>query len=155
MSDKCEKITHLISLQHFIQRHINDFGYFELKARYEALLNKVVEKGMFVACDLEGNILKEPSKKDMEWFKGLAFGDFSCDYTRIFEYVEAKERILFEGWTYDYEDEYLVFKICESEEWLLDFEEIKDLTLRDLVFEELKLSQAALNEIYTTGYETN
>ena len=41
------KITHLISLQHFIQKHINDFGYYDLKGHYEAFLSKDVKKGTF------------------------------------------------------------------------------------------------------------
>ncbi|MGV0854793.1 hypothetical protein ACTS9E_04260 [Empedobacter brevis] len=63
---------------------------------YANFLKQPLTLAMFVPCDLDGNVLEEPSKKDMEWFKGLAYGDFSCDYTRIFEFIEAKERVLFE-----------------------------------------------------------
>ncbi|WP_291058992.1 MULTISPECIES: hypothetical protein [unclassified Empedobacter] len=128
------KITHLISLQHFIQLHINDFGYYELKGRYELFLNKEVKKGMFIPCDEFDN----PIGKNVA----------DNNYQGVLLYQKAKEHVLFEGWTYDLEDEYLVFKIGETDEWLLDFEEIQDWTLRDLILEELKLSQTALNEIY-------
>ena len=74
-----------------------DSEYRRLRDNFDHFIDQSLRLGMFVPTDEAGNVLKEPSKKDMERFKGLAYGDFSCDYTRIFEYVEAKERVLFEG----------------------------------------------------------
>lgn len=129
-------------MQTFQKNHLNDFGYFALKARYELFLNKEVKIGMFVACDLEGNVLSEPKWKDN------IGGVVSFHHSNIV-YQQAKERVLFEDWTYDFEDEYLVFKIGdETGELFLDFEEIEGFKLIDLVNECFPLSKTALNEIY-------
>lgn len=155
MSDKGKKITHLISLQHFMQYHINDFGYYELKAKYETFLNRNVERGMFVPCDADGNVLEEPiddsdrGRCEYDLLKKLTFKE------KLEKYKQAKELVLFEYWTYDFEDEYLVFKIGDkTDELFLDFEEIEGLKLIDLVDESFPFSQIALNQIYN-NYETN
>ena len=136
-------------MQTFQKNHLNDFGYYELKARYELFLNKAVEKWMFVPCDEEGNVLDKPKSS-----LGGA-GIFSEKYIDATEkYQQAKERVLFEYWTYDFEDEYLVFKIGDKiDEFFLDFEEIERLKLVDLVDEYFPFSQTALNQIYN-NYET-
>ncbi len=153
MSYKVKKITHLISLQHFMKFHINDIGYFELKARYEALLNKEFGIGMFVPCDLEGNVLMPPYPIKQIDPKKWSLRVY--DKSELNLYNQAKERILFEDWTYDFEDEYLIFKKGDkTDEFFLDFEEIEGLKLIDLVDESFPFSQIALNQIYN-NYETD
>lgn len=91
-----EYIKEVDNLSFFeIQTKIN--GFYDKVIHHAIQMKRVLEKGMFVPTDDAGNVLEEPIKKDMEWFKGLAYGDFSCDYNRIFEFTEAKERVLFKG----------------------------------------------------------
>jgi len=134
-----KKIDYMISLQHFIQNHINDFGYYKLKAHYEAFLNKEVKKGMFIPCDENDEILG----------KNVA----DNNYQGVLLYQKAKDRVLFDGWIYNFENDALEFKINEESTYFLDFEDVKGLTLRKLIFEDLKLSQTALKEIYEIMYE--
>lgn len=129
-----QKIIHMIPLQNFMWNHLNDFGYYELKARYELFLNKDVEIGMFVPVD----------ENDKPIGKNVA----DNNYQGVFLYQQAKERTLFEGWTYDFENEYLVFKISEGATMFLDFEEIEGLKLIDFTDEYFTLSKTALKEIY-------
>lgn len=126
-----DKIIHMIPLQNFMWNHLNDFGYYELKARYKAFLNKDVEMGMFVPVDEKGIVLNKPNTRKS-----------------FYQFNKAKERVLFEGWTYDFENEYLVFKISETATIFLDFEEIEGFKLIDLVDEHFTLSPTALYEIY-------
>lgn len=149
------KITHLISLQHFIQKHINDFGYYDLKGHYEAFLSKDVKKGMFIPCDEDDNVLEEPIISEYLLDRPNGTPIKSKNTPDAYKFRKGKERVLFEGWTYDFEEEYLVFEIGEKEWYILGFEDIEGCTLKDLIFEELKLSQTALNEIYNVKYETN
>ncbi|WP_413534053.1 hypothetical protein [Empedobacter brevis] len=129
-----EKIIHMIPLQNFIWNHIKDFGYYELKARYKAFLNKDVELGMFIPTDENDNPLG----------KNVA----DNNYQGVLLYRIAKQCVLFEGWTYDFENEYLVFKISETMTMFLDFEELKGLKLIDLAEEHFTLSESALKQIY-------
>ncbi|MDM1074218.1 hypothetical protein HX001_17165 [Empedobacter brevis] len=127
-----KRIKSLVCMQTFQKNHLNDFGYFALKARYELFLNKDVEIGMFVPVDEKENVLNKPNSRKS-----------------FYQFNKAKERVLFEDWTYDFEDEYLVFKIGdETGELFLDFEEIEGFKLIDLVNECFPLSKTALNEIY-------
>lgn len=129
-----EKIIHMIPLQNFMWNHINDFGYYELKARYKAFLNKDVELGMFVPVDEKGIVLNKPNTRKS-----------------FYQFNKAKERVLFEGWMYDFENEYLVFKISDTTTMFLDFEELNGLKLIDLTDEHFTLSKTALKQIYETA----
>lgn len=125
------QIVYMISLQHFMQNHINDIGYYEIKARYEAFLNRDIKIGMFVPVDEKGNVLERPKTRKS-----------------YYEFNKAKELVLFEGWTYDFEEEYLVFKIGETAELFLYFDELKGFKLIDIVDEHFPLSRTALKQIY-------
>ena len=63
---------------------------------YAEFLNQPIKKGMFIPCDEDDNVIEKPTDKEMEKFEGLQYGDFELDYTRIYNYQEAKERVLFE-----------------------------------------------------------
>lgn len=134
---------------------------------YTLFLKQSLNPGMFTPCDEDGNVLEKPSDEDMERFKGLAFGDFSCDYTRIFEYIEAKERVLFEDWKvsiqdtdngdviYDFEFQDIEFSYNKSEDVFMDshgewlaFSTIEDLALlADVMGTEVLLTELAMNKI--------
>lgn len=64
---------------------------------YAKFLKQPLTLGMFVPCDKEGSILREPSKEDLKWYENKTEGNFTERYTYIFNWVLAKKRVLFEG----------------------------------------------------------
>lgn len=67
-----------------------------LLINYANFLKRPLTRGMFVPCDLEGNILEEP-KQYKEWIElQKKRGGYSLNLDcKIFQ--EAKDRVLFEG----------------------------------------------------------
>lgn len=66
--------------------------------RYASFLSKPLTLGMFVPCDEDGNVLEEP----IETIGGVEL------YNE--QYQQAKKRVLFEGFTFDDENNLLNFK---------------------------------------------
>lgn len=72
--------------------------------KYANFLNQPLTLGMFVPCDLEGNVLEEPKgfsefmpKRDTDdAFFGRVVG--LAKGSPFYEYQQAKESVLFEGW---------------------------------------------------------
>ena len=64
---------------------------------YTDLITQPLTKGMFVPCDEEGNVLDKPSIQVMNNFKSGG-GFFLRD--RINQFLQAKDRVIFEGWDY-------------------------------------------------------
>lgn len=65
---------------------------------YAQFLKQPLKLEMFVPCDENhGGVLKKPCDEELEKFKGLQYGDFDCNYTYLFDYNQAKEKVLFEG----------------------------------------------------------
>ena len=63
---------------------------------YATFLKLPLKLEMFVPCDEGGNVFEKPSDEELEKFKGLEYGSFDCNYTYIFDYNLAKEKVLFE-----------------------------------------------------------
>ena len=64
---------------------------------YAKFLKQPLELWMFVPCDEEGNVMKEP-------YMVFADDNEECeDYIKLF--CEAKERVLFEGFSTSYQEE--------------------------------------------------
>ena len=84
-------------------KEVDKLSFFEIQIKINEFYDKVVhhttqmkrplEKGMFVPCDEEGNVLKEPKESDYN------LGDIHAGYYRedLIKYQQAKERILFKG----------------------------------------------------------
>jgi len=92
----------LISMVDFVLQKYNlsadeytDQDVLELINNYANFLNQPLELGMFIPCDEEGNVLTEPD------LRGLKDEHRKELYE---QYQQAKERVLFEGFTIeDYE----------------------------------------------------
>ena len=63
---------------------------------YANLLKQPLMLGMFIPCDEKGNVLEEPNRiSNMNWgAKKLEDWSLNC-----YEYQQAKERVLFEGFS--------------------------------------------------------
>jgi len=68
--------------------------------RYAQFLKKPLTLGMFVPCDLEGNVLEEPTPKMWEHYNSYLMNlvDFTADnyiVSQVEKWKQAKERVLF------------------------------------------------------------
>lgn len=79
--------------------HLNgDFENFSRKVvKYAAFLKQPLKLEMFVPVDSNSNPLPTPTPEEIEKYNSLAYGDFSVEYTKIFDYIEAKNTVLFKG----------------------------------------------------------
>ena len=75
------------------KKYLDSVGNYDKIMGYANLLKRQLELGMFIPCDLEGNVLekiKPPSHK-------LSMYDIEIRSREIRLYQEAKNRVLFEG----------------------------------------------------------
>lgn len=73
-----------------IQTKINEF--YDKVVHHVTQMKRVLEKGMFVPCDDEGDVLEEPKESNYN------LGDIHAGYFKldVDKYQQAKERVLFE-----------------------------------------------------------
>lgn len=83
-------------------------GKYDKMVSFAKFLSQPLNLGMFVPCDLEGNVLEEPEM----YSDYLLSNEEYCKIPRVHcnewheackEYQEAKDRVLFEGWFFNYE----------------------------------------------------
>ena len=84
-------------------KEVDKLSFFEIQIKINEFYDKVVhhttqmkrplEKGMFIVCDDEGNVLEEPKESNYN------LGDIHAGYFKldVDKYQQAKERILFKG----------------------------------------------------------
>lgn len=136
----------------------DSFEFMEKVSRYASFLKKPLTLGMFVPCDLDGNVLEEP--KGVKCCGGImndcdCRGELQYDPEEVYEYQEAKDRVLFHGFEfvkkkfinseYDYlsNGDIYIFSFWENK-WQLN-----DLfkTVECLIKFEVVLTESAKKEI--------
>lgn len=140
----------LISMTDFVlelfkkwdRSEIDSESYTQISERYAKFLKRLLELGMFVPCDENGNVL--PAE----------YSFLSCD--KGFVYGKATERVLFEGFEYHSEDDGFIYIsydrnmqiVYDTEEktFLLDTNRHNQYlkTIEDLVKYNLTLTNNAL-----------
>jgi len=78
----------------FSQIHDHIFAYYDKVFAYTKFLKQPLALGMFVPCDEEGNVLKKYSGVSFDWHNVPQAIESD-------EYLKAKEKVLFEGWTHE------------------------------------------------------
>ena len=75
---------------------VNIEQYCERFNLYGNFITQPLTKGMFVPCDEDGNVLREPN--------GFSDNDINAGQTESYsqQYQQAKERVLFEGFEFKY-----------------------------------------------------
>ena len=92
----------LIPMTDFIDKflHTGDLNYqLRVLNNYKDFLKKHLKLEMFVPCDEDGNILKEPKR----WEDYLQYPDSfdgNKEWDELYDYQQAKEKVLFEGFYY-------------------------------------------------------
>ena len=81
----------------------SDTALFQI-SNYAQLLKQPLKLGMFVPCDEDGNVLKEPEENDTIYDIEVERDIYECDYNRfdsdVFLYKQAKNRVYFEGFQF-------------------------------------------------------
>ena len=109
--------------------HTGDFeDYCDLICRHAKFLKHPLTIGMFVPCDLSGNVLEE--KKPFQ--------------DKYYEYQEARERCLFKGFEMD--NSFVTHKSHNS--FFYPISCLHEQTIEDLVKYNLELTTTAQKEIF-------
>jgi len=102
---------------------------------YCTFLKQPLTLGMFVPCDLDGNVFEKPNQyriyvaQDYYSFKG---GEI--EWEKCKQYQQAKERVLFDGFT-------KVFQYVTNGKTEIMLNAMKGLTIEDLIKYNLTLSE--------------
>ncbi|MDX4973696.1 hypothetical protein [Myroides odoratimimus] len=125
-------------LEQSIKRSVDNWpieteDYFNRCEAYANFLKQPLNLGMFVPCDLEGNVLSEPDiwkayQLDVCRCNKCIEKTLKCD-----EYQEAKGRVLFEGFVYNTEDELLERIESDGGLWTIDVDDLSKHTIEDMI----------------------
>lgn len=126
----------LISMTKYVLSNSNWYGnkYHRITQAYANFLNTELSLGMFIPCDLEGNVLEEP-KAELSY---LSFYNI-----RLKQFQEAKSRVLFEGVVNNNDG---TFKPTQSTYVIKDFFRMYK-TIEDLTHLGLTLTQTSINKL--------
>lgn len=113
---------------------------------YATFIKQPLKVEMFVPCDENGTVLEEPQMRP----ERNSFDEEDMDYDahELYDYIKAKEKVLFEGFKpyedYEcakYEDVYVDEEVCDGK---FTIEEL----IKDVGKTKIKLSQTALDIIF-------
>jgi len=144
----------------YCAKSVGDYGESEAFRDYKSMFYKIenyanflkqpLKLEMFVPCDDEGNVLEKPdtahSKYDLlisEWEVDVDYSLFNNDCDK---YQQAKEKILFEGFSVKNEDKYHVVSFKGFPTWLTwTNKAVEDLLNNEYI--ELTLTDSAKKQI--------
>ena len=85
----------LISMTSFVlQRDITDIKQRDSIVKYANFLKQPLKLEMFVPCDEDGNVLKEP-KRGEDYLQYPDSFDGNKEWGELYDYQQAKEKVLF------------------------------------------------------------
>lgn len=127
--------------------------------KYAKFIKQPLELWMFVPCDEDGNVLEEPDNH--EFYMSNFKGEFNDYYSQSYEYQQAKERCLFDGFEFTKSQKFsMENKIKNSVHWYTKerlylttkkadgYHAYYQLfTVEDLIQCDLYLTQTAINQI--------
>jgi len=139
---KLISMTDFVIEQNKIKQSTSEFK--ESIINYYKFLKKPITLGMFVPCDLEGNVLRKPTKPEHP------YNDKECDiYAQyqmyLYRYKKAKERVLFKDCNCEkIERYYLIKDLVGNSIWLSWNESAK---IEDKINRDLTLTLSAIKII--------
>lgn len=123
----------------------SDSEYRRLRENFDNFLEKPLKLGYFIPCDEEGDILEEPTNYEKRLLNMMTeYND------EVYTYYQAKAKVLFEGFEYDSENEWINYNGF-SRFFISELQNGKIEDLHELITEKPKLTETAKKEI---GYET-
>ena len=102
---------------------------------YAEFITKPLELWMFIPCDTDGSVLLHPDNKIYP--SSMSFTNEIKDY--IIKFIEAKEKCLFKGFTYD------GIKYIECKNYCINISNLPRLAIKDLIKHNLILTETAKN----------
>lgn len=109
--------------------------------RYAKFLKTPLNKGMFVPCDLEGNVLEEPNISEYKSTPFCESGECKAYFEELNKHQQAKERVLFDGYEVLHN---AIVQICGG--GYLDESKLKGKTIESLVGTNLELTESAIKQ---------
>lgn len=135
----------LISMTDFALYYAGNMTYkdhSEKCTKYAKFLKQPLTLGMFIPCDLEGNVLEEPkiccSGRDCGCM-GMPYNYISTE--ELEEYYQAEESVLFDGFTYD------GYNVKLPDGQILDINKMKSLVIENIIIHDLTLTQTAIKQL--------
>lgn len=98
---KCS--DYVVSMGKTSKDELSDDDCFKMMFGYANFLKRPLELGMFIPCDLEENVLEEPESWDMYLSHDGNEKEIGGLKKEVIQYQQAKERVLFEGVTVNYD----------------------------------------------------
>ena len=141
----------LISMTSFVlenakQPYVEGTKYKDL-VNYAKFLKQPLKLEMFVPCDEEGNVLEEPKR----WKDYLQYPDSfdgNKEWDELYDYQQAKEKVLFEGIEFRTNGGVNFLTIKEDTFAFFDFNvKFKNLTIEYLIQYDLQLIENAVKQI--------
>lgn len=141
----------LISMTDFILQHKNlvnkssIFDFATLVVNYAEFLKQPLKISMFVPCDEEGNPISKPKKQD------YTEEDLACSVLGVdmVNYLEAKGKVLFEGFSVLFPDNLSRFVHLTNNDVKIRFDsdDETNATIEDFVIYNLTLTESAIKQI--------
>lgn len=142
-------MKNLISMTDFVisqwDKDITREDFAQSMIRYATFLLQPLELWMFIPCDEDGNILGYPRMEYYDSMTGWNCPEDAWDYQqKLHEYLQAKEKCLFNGCVYDDEIE-----VVRSEKGidLFYIPKAELFTIEILTKYNLQLTQTAIKQI--------
>ena len=143
----------LISMADFVlelgktnQIDLSNEAFIDVFLNYANFLKQPLTLGMFVPCDDDGNVLEEPDRWD-DYVKAPESFDGNKEWYNLYAYEQAKERVLFEGFSLQYQSSYTIVVDNEKHEVKFRIRDTQIFTIETLVNKDLTLTSSALKQI--------
>ena len=129
-------------------RRIDYLDWYEkTRNNFDEFLEQPLKVEMFVPCDEEGNVLEEPKR----WKDYLQYPDIfdgNKEWNELYDYQQAKEKVLFEGIEFRTNGGVNFLTIKEDTFAFFDFNvKFKNLTIEYLIQYNLQLTENAVKQI--------
>lgn len=144
----------LISMTDFVlgknqpKQYIPKEKHLSIIAKYAEFLSEPLVLGMFVPCDENGNVLKEPSNLER---MQAGWADYPIDenFYRVQNYDKAQKKVLFKDATITPVEDYYIVKIGKREVWITWTERtIEDVQHINRAYEvDFELTESAINQL--------
>ncbi len=124
----------LVSMTDFVLEQKGD------NLKYAQFLKQPLNSGMFVPCDIEGNVLEEPKRISYSYNPIIN----EMHDNKVIRYKQAKERVLFEG--FEVKGDSIVY----DGQYLLLVDKLRDVNIEFLYFcggDNIELTKSAKNQL--------
>lgn len=133
-------------LEHDNDSEYDSFTFMNDIVNHAKFKKEKPELGMFIFCDLEGNMLEEP-KRYKDYIEYPDSFDGNKEEFECIEYQEAKDRVIFEGWEMESQTENAILLFQDKISLIYDKknktfshgETIEDLVPLGLIIKNIKI----------------